>query len=83
METITARCVIRHRAQAAFLGNFGHGNCSGATLQNRPHLPDGQRVLIGTFEDVSEARKRVAAFSEYWPGDYAIVSPNYEQRADR
>jgi len=46
-------------------------------------LPDGQRVLIGTFEDVREARKRVAAFSEYWPGDYVIVSPNYEQRADR
>jgi hypothetical protein len=35
-------------------------------------LPDGQQVMIGTFEDVSEARKRVAAFSEYWPGDYAI-----------
>jgi len=44
-------------------------------------LPDGQRVLIGTFEDVREAR--IAAFSEYWPGDYVIVSPNYEQRADR
>jgi hypothetical protein len=46
-------------------------------------LADGQRVLIGTFEDVSEARKRVAAFSEYWPGDYVIVPPIYEQRADR
>jgi hypothetical protein len=46
-------------------------------------LPNGQRVLIGTFEDVSEARKRVAAFSEYWPGDYVIVPPTYEQRADR
>jgi len=46
-------------------------------------LPDGQRVLIGTFEDVSEARKRVAAFSEYWPGDYVIVPPIYEQRTDR
>ena len=30
-----------------------------------------------------QARKRVAAFSEYWPGDYVIVPPNYEQRADR
>jgi hypothetical protein len=46
-------------------------------------LADGQRVLIGTFEDESETRKRVAAFSEYWPGDYVIVPPNYEQRADR
>jgi hypothetical protein len=46
-------------------------------------LPDRQRVLIGTFADVSEARKRVAAFSEYWPGDYVIVPPIYEQRADR
>ena len=53
------------------------------TIQERPYkivrtLPDGQRVLIGTFEDVSEARKRVAAFSEYWPGDYVIVPPIYE-----
>jgi hypothetical protein len=46
-------------------------------------LPDGQRVLIGTFGDVGDARKRIAAFSEYWPGDYVIVPPNYEQRADR
>jgi hypothetical protein len=58
------------------------------TIQERPYkiirtLPDGQRVLIGTFTDAGEARKRVAAFSEYWPGDYVIVPPNYEQRADR
>lgn len=46
-------------------------------------LPDGQRVLIGTFEDVSEARKRIAAFSEYWPGDYTIVQPHAEKRVDR
>lgn len=58
------------------------------TIAERPYkivrrLADGQRVLIGTFEDVGEARKRVAAFSEYWPGDYVIVSPNYEHRAGR
>ena len=41
-------------------------------------LPDGQRVLIGTFENVDEARKRVAALSEYWPGDYVIVRPHPE-----
>ena len=56
------------------------------TIEERPYkiirtLPDGQRVLIGTFEDVREAR--IAAFSEYWPGDYVIVPPIYEQRADR
>lgn len=58
------------------------------TIAERPYkivrrLPDGQRMLIGTFEDVGEARKRVAAFSEYWPGDYVIVSPSYEHRAGR
>jgi organic hydroperoxide reductase OsmC/OhrA len=41
------------------------------------------RALIGTFEDVTEARKKVAAFSEYWPGDYTIERPPIEQRADR
>jgi hypothetical protein len=46
-------------------------------------LPDSQRVLIGIFEGVSEARKRVAAFSEYWPGDYVIVPRDYERRAHR
>jgi hypothetical protein len=45
-------------------------------------LPDGQRVLIGTYEDMREAKKRIADFSEYWPGDYVIVPPTYEQRAD-
>jgi hypothetical protein len=46
-------------------------------------LPDGQRILVGSFDDVNEARKRIEALSEYWPGDYAIVRPHYEQRADR
>ena len=46
-------------------------------------LPDGERVLIGTFSDLCAARKQVAAFSEYWPGDYVIVLPDYEQRAAR
>ena len=32
------------------------------------------------FEDASEARQRIAAFSEYWPGDYVIVPPKYEQQ---
>jgi hypothetical protein len=46
-------------------------------------LPDGQRVLVGSFEDVNEARKRIAALSEYWPGDYVIVRPHPEQQVDR
>lgn len=46
-------------------------------------LPDGEQLLIGRFEDMNEARRRVAAFSEYWPGDYVIVPPKYEQAADR
>lgn len=55
------------------------------TVMERPYkivraLPDGQRVLVGSFEDVNEARKCVAAFSEYWPGDYVIIRPQYEQR---
>jgi hypothetical protein len=39
-------------------------------------LPDGQKVLIGTFADVSDASKKVAAYSEYWPGDYTIEQPD-------
>jgi hypothetical protein len=46
-------------------------------------LPDGQRILVGSFEDVNEARKRIEALSKYWPGDYVIVRPHYEQRRDR
>ena len=46
-------------------------------------LPDGERLLVGTFEDANEARKRVAAFTEYWPGDYVIVPPTYEQRVNQ
>jgi hypothetical protein len=57
------------------------------TVMERPYkvvrtLPDGQQVLIGTFSEMGEARKRVAAFSEYWPGDYAIEQPNAEHRVD-
>jgi hypothetical protein len=36
-------------------------------------LPDGQRVSVGVFSDVVEARKVIAALSEYWPGDYRIL----------
>ena len=46
-------------------------------------LLDGQQVLIGTFAQMSEARKRVAAFSEYWPGDYRVVQPRAEERVCR
>jgi hypothetical protein len=46
-------------------------------------LPDGQRVLVGSFEDVNEARKRIEALSKYWPGDYVIVRPHYEPRTGR
>ncbi len=58
------------------------------TVLERPYkivrtLPDGQRVLIGTFKDVAEARKQIAAFSEYWPGDYTIEQPIVERRVGR
>jgi hypothetical protein len=46
-------------------------------------LPDGQRVLVGSFKNVNEARKRIATLSEYWPGDYTIVRPHPEQQVDR
>jgi hypothetical protein len=54
------------------------------TISERPYkvmctLPDGQRVLVGDFKDVNEARKLVAGLSEYWPGDYSIVRSNSEQ----
>jgi hypothetical protein len=39
-------------------------------------LPDGQRVPVGTFGDVKDARKIVETLSEYWPGDYRIVQPD-------
>jgi hypothetical protein len=45
------------------------------------NLPEGEPVLVGTFDDVNEARNRIAAFSEYWPGDYVIVPPKYEHQA--
>ncbi len=40
-------------------------------------LPDGQRVSVGTFRDVEEARKVIVALSEYWPGDYRILQPSF------
>jgi hypothetical protein len=46
-------------------------------------MPDGLRLLIGSFADESEARKKVAAFNEYWPGDYKIVQPHVEHRVNR
>jgi hypothetical protein len=45
-------------------------------------LPDGQRVLVGSFEDVDEATKHLAALSEFWPADYVVVRPHPEQRVD-
>lgn len=39
-------------------------------------LPDGQRVPVGTFDDVKDARKIVERLSEYWPGDYRILQPD-------
>lgn len=58
------------------------------TIIERPYkivriLPDGQQVLIGTFAEMSEARNRVAAFSEYWPGDYTIEQADAENRVNR
>ena len=44
------------------------------------NLPEGEPVLVGAFEDVNEARKQIAAFCEYWPGDYVIVPPKYERQ---
>lgn len=48
-------------------------------------LPDGQSVPIGVFGNLNEAKKRLMAFSEYWPGDYVIVivPPKYEQGTDQ
>lgn len=58
------------------------------TVMERPYkivrrLPDGQIVSVGSFEDANETRKCVAAFSKFWPGDYVIVRPQYEQRVGR
>jgi hypothetical protein len=48
------------------------------TTMERPYKvertqPDGQRVPVGTYKNVDEARKQIAAFSEFWPGEYVIV----------
>ena len=46
-------------------------------------LPDGQRVLVGAYGDVREARKMIESLSEYWPGDYRILrlgSRDWENR---
>jgi hypothetical protein len=43
-------------------------------------LEDGQRVQVGTFKDLDEARGLVAALSEYWPGGYSIVPSSSEKR---
>jgi hypothetical protein len=45
-------------------------------------LQDGQRVQVGTFRDLSEAKGLVAALSEYWPGGYSIVPSSTEKRSD-
>jgi hypothetical protein len=37
--------------------------------------PDGQKVSVGAFSNVREAKRVIAALSEYWPGDYRILQP--------
>jgi hypothetical protein len=36
-------------------------------------LADGQQVLVGTCQDLNEARKIIEELTKYWPGDYTIV----------
>jgi hypothetical protein len=44
-------------------------------------LEDGQRVQVGTFQELSEARGLIASLSEYWPGGYSIVPSSKQERS--
>ncbi len=69
-----ARCVLRVTAVRPGLWHV----LNMETTMERPYKvertqPDGQRVPVGTFKDVEEAKQQIAAFSEFWPGEYVIV----------
>jgi hypothetical protein len=36
-------------------------------------LADGQQVLVGSCQDLNEARRIIEELTKYWPGNYTIV----------